>query len=339
MILNGYKIYEIFDEELKPYWEELFSKGMGYNLSYSWCKLWWESFSNGKKPYIYTFWENKKLKLLAPFYLKGKRLFLIGTKPDIYDEFNVLYENPLYLDKFVDYLASCPYEAGFKHLNSSSEFAKRLINKFSGSGILTVSPVSETKNRIIEKIKQESAIKSDIKRCEKNLEKDFNDEFILEFSVSKQPEFIDEFIKFHKNRWGGGMLVKKANLENFVREVFFKDENMLLSRLYLKNSGETAAYCYGYIDSASTYWLSMTAHNNKYRKFAPGKVILYKLINHLKEKNISILDFGRGSENYKNEFSDYQDVLFNLFTYKNSRAYIKTRNFIDKILRAGLVKT
>jgi len=333
MHANGYKIYESFDEELKPHWEELYKKGGIYNLSLKWCELWWESFNKGKKIHIYTFWENKKLKLLVPFYIKSNRLFLIGTKPDIYDEFNILYENPKYIDKLVDYLVSCPYETGFKHVNSSSDFARKLINRFSGCGIYTVSQVTETKNRISEKIQQESSIKSDIKRCEKNLEKDLGDEFVFELAANKTQEFIQEFINFHKTRWNGGMLVKKANLEKFVRDVYFKDENMLLSRLYMKNTGETAAYCYGYIDSANVYWLSMTTHNHKYRKFAPGKVVLYRLVNSLKEKNINTLDFGRGSENYKNEFSDYQDVLFNIFSYKNKRKYIKVRNFIDKVLK------
>lgn len=330
---NGFEIYNSFQEELFSHWKELYACGGEYNLSLNWCKTWWEVFGNNKIINIYTFWENKKLKLLAPFYIKSNRLYLIGTKPDIYDEFNVLYEQPKYLDKLVDYLASCKYELGFKHLNSNSELAKKLVNKFADTGIPTISQVTETKPRIIAKINQESAIKSDIKRNEKNLLKNLNEEYVLEFSPEKKEEFVQEFFSFHKDRWNGGMLVKKKNFEKFIREIYFKDENLFLSRLFLNNSKETAAHALGYIDSNNIYWYSMTAVNPKYKKFSPGKVLLYKLIQELKEKNITTFDFGRGSENYKREFADSQDVLFNFFTYKTKRKYMKTRNFIDKVLK------
>jgi hypothetical protein len=333
MIANGAKVYNSFDEELMQNWEVLYSKGGIYNLSPEWCKIWVETFEKEKSLYIYTFWENKVLKVVAPLYLKGNRLSLIGTKPDIYDEFNVLYENPKYLDKFVDFLAAEPYDLNFKHLNSSSDFAKKLVKKFSSVGIPTVSQVTETKNRICEKINQESSIRSDIKRCEKNLLKDLNEEYVFEFSPVKKQEFIDEFIKFHIDRWNGGMMVKKKNLAKFTEKIYFGDKNMSLARLYMKNSGETVAYCYGYVDSKNEYWLSMTAHDAKFRKYAGGKVILLKLIDYLKERGISKFDFGRGAENYKSEFSDYEDVLFNFFTYKTTRKYIKVRNFIDKVLK------
>ncbi len=334
MILHGEKIFDTFDENLIPLWENLYKKGGAYNLSFVWCKTWWEYFKKSKSIHIYTFWENSQLRLIAPLYIKGKRLFLMGTKPDIYDEFNVLYENPKHLDKFVNYLLNCEFELGFKHINTKSDLSKKLIKNFYNSGFTVISQATETKPKIVAKINKKNDLKLDIKRVEKNLLNNLNEEFVFEFSVEKNLNFIEEFIKFHKERWDGGIMMKKKNLADFTKEIFLNDQNLYLSRLCLKNSGETVAYCFGYIDSCNNYWLSMTSYNQKYKKFAPGKIIIYRLIDELKKvKNINDFDFGRGSENYKYEFSDYEDIIFSFFTYKRSRKYIKIKNFIDKILK------
>ena len=127
MIEQGFKIFYDFSD-IKPYWDELYAKGGNYNLSYNWCYIWYKNFSKSKRPYIITFWQNKKLVLLAPFYLKNNRLSLIGTKPDMYDEFGILCDDVKIIDRLIDYILGQSLEMNFKHVNAESVFAKKIVN-------------------------------------------------------------------------------------------------------------------------------------------------------------------------------------------------------------------
>jgi hypothetical protein len=149
-ILNEFKVfYDFNDENLIKNWKTLYNKGANYNLSYEWCNIWFKHFVKRKKPYIITLWKNNELKLLAPFYIKNGRLTLIGTKPDLYDEFNILYETIEYIDELINYIQNNKLEINFKYINSESEIGKIIIKRFSQRGIRQVSHVLETKPIII----------------------------------------------------------------------------------------------------------------------------------------------------------------------------------------------
>ena len=63
------KTYDKFDDELVSKWEELYNTGAIYNLSPSWCKLWFENFGENKKLLIIAIYDKRdNLKLVAPFY-------------------------------------------------------------------------------------------------------------------------------------------------------------------------------------------------------------------------------------------------------------------------------
>jgi hypothetical protein len=338
MIEYGFEIFHDFSDDIKPYWDELYTKGGNYNLSYDWCRIWYKNFPKNKKPYIITFWQDKELYMLAPFYLKNNRLSLIGTKPDMYDEFDILYREVKIIDKLIDYILTQGLEMNFKHMNAESILAKKLINKLAGYGIVKNAGVSETQLVLTESFSTENIVKSDIRRCKNHLFKDLNTEYVFEFETEKSEKIIDELIKFHKFRWNGGMLEKKAGLENFVREIALNDDNLIISRLSISTTNETAAYCMGYVNkkdaSPTSYNASIATYNAKFKKYAPGKILYFELIPATFQKGITKFGFGRGSEPYKRNFASDEQILFNLETYNNSKTFTKIKKLIDKLLRA-----
>jgi hypothetical protein len=330
---NEIKVFGDFEESLVKHWQKLYEKGANYNLSPEWCAIWFKHFKKGKKLYIVTLWEDDELKFLAPLYLKGKRLFLTGTKPDVYDEFGLLYEDIKYVDDFIEYLTTQNLDVSFKHVNSSSEIAKLFIKRFASRGVMQISQITETKPFIKGEFVPSVNLKSDIKRCKNNAVKKFEQEFVFDFLAPKTDENIEEFIKLHTHRWNGGMFVKKANLIDFVRDILKNSDISVLSRLYMAENNDTAAYGIGYADSGKKYWLGMTAYNFDYKPVSPGKVIVNDLICETFNRGYGYFDFGRGSESYKSWFAGDEDVLFNISTYMNNRKYIKIRNFVDKMLK------
>lgn len=326
------RVYSEFDEILVSAWKGLYEKGAHYNLSYEWCSIWFKHFSGSRRLYIITVWENSELKLLAPYYLIRNRLALIGTKPDLYDEYNVLYSDEKYLDKLFEHIEENRLELLLKHVNSESEFAKQFITRIHKKGTYTISNVTETKPSIQPPFALKGKINYDIRRRRNNAVKHFGDELVFTYCVERKQRYVDEFIDVHKKRWSGGLFVKKADVDKFVRDIFLNAESTVLSRLSFKQSDKALAYHLCYLDSNKVLWSSLPAYNTDYSSISPGLVLLHDLIVESFAKGIAKFDFGRGSEPYKNRFANNHVILFNMKTY-NKGTIIKIRQLMDKILK------
>lgn len=333
-IPDGFRVFKTFDDlNLINGWKALYNKGANYNLSYEWCKIWFKHFGNESNLNIITLWKNNELKLLAPLYFRRGRLSIIGTKPDLYDEFNILYEKPEYIDELFDYFQQNNLDVHFRYINTESEFGKILVKRFSQRGIRQVSHVLETKPVIIkENFQFKRKQKDDYVRCKNNAVKLFAEELIFEYSPEKKAAFVDEFIQFHKARWGGGLFVRKPKIADFIQDLVLNTEFCILSRMYLQNSNKTVAYHLGFMDSNNKFWSSMPTYDVNYKQISPGKVLLYDLIGTVFSHETNKFDFGRGSEPYKNWFCNYEEVLFNITTFQSRKKILKIRNFINKIL-------
>jgi len=332
---DGFKVFNTFaDEILVQNWKNLYNKGANYNLSCDWCRIWFKHFGKNKKLYIITLWKNNELKLLAPFYVRGGRLTLIGTKPDLYDEFNILYEKSEYIDEFIDYLQKNKLDINFRYVNSESEFGKIIVKRFSQRGIRQVSHVLETKPVLIkEKFSFKRKQKDDNTRCKNNAVKLFDEALKFEYQAERKKEYVDEFIDFHKARWGGGLFDRKPKVADFMQDLILNTDFSILSRLSLEKSDKTVAYHFGFVDSAKKFWSSMPTYDINYKQISPGKVLLFDLISQTLSGDIEKFDFGRGSEPYKNWFCNYEEILFNITTFQTKKNIMKIRNFINKILR------
>jgi CelD/BcsL family acetyltransferase involved in cellulose biosynthesis len=326
------RIYTDFDPELLPAWKRLYEKGANYNLSDEWCCLWFKYFGKRRKLHIITLWEGHELKALAPFYLRRNRLTLIGTKPDLYDEFDILYDEKRHLDGLFDYIEENRFELLMKHVSSGSEFGKYAIQRFSRKRIPMVSHVTETKPALRGEFAPSKKVRDDIKRCRNNASRNFEEELKFTYDVERRERFIDEFIRMHKKRWEGGLLEKKVNVDNFIKDLFLNSGIVVMSRLAFPRTDRTVAYHFGYRDSRSAIWSSLPAYDTDYNAISPGKILLYELIQESFSNGIAKFDFGRGSEPYKNWFANEQEILFHIKTY-NTMTIVKIRNLVDKILK------
>lgn len=127
------------------------------------------------------------------------------------------------------------------------------------------------------------------------------------------PEALQEFIELHCKRWNGGPFQFLEGLKGFVKRLYTETR---LCELHALGSDEcTMAYHLGYRNSDGSVTSAMPAFDPDYQRFSPGKVLLYQLIMDKKDRN-SRFDFGRGAESYKYWFSNAEDVLVHIKTYR-----------------------
>lgn|GEM_PF-880325 len=101
-------------------------------------------------------------------------------------------------------------------------------------------------------------------------------------------------------------------------------KNLCIHILYYKDI--PIIYEIGFL-SKNTYFGSQMAYVSEFAKFSPGKVLLVKLIEVLSEnKGIEIINFGSGTNAFKQSFTDLYTPLYDAIISKSkpSRIYLKS---------------
>jgi len=327
------EIYDEIDEDatLKNNWKALYEKGANYNLSLEWCETWLRYFKKeNQELFVFTIWNDDKLMLLAPLYKQKNTLYLIGSEPDLYDSFDILYEDRKYIKYFFTYIFTKDYQIDFRYLDSKTIVAKELIKYFYQNKLLYKSTVIDTKPLIkLDKFEFSTKERSDIKRVKNRAIKNYNLEIDFAYSIQKDSKFIEEFIKIHKQRWQGGPFENIKNFDSFIKDIT-KTDLIVLSRLSLGK--KTIAYHLGYKDSKNILTSAIPAYSNEYNNISPGKVLIYELINYVKNRECQLFDFGRGAEEYKYWFANESTVLFHIKTYPENNILIKIKNLCNKVI-------
>jgi hypothetical protein len=326
------EIYQEIDDDaiIRDNWTKLYEKGANYNLSLTWCETWLKYFKKeNQELFIFTIWNGDDLMLLAPLYKQKNQLSLIGTEPDLYDSFDILYEDTKYLKFFFYYIYKKKYQINFKYLDANSEVSKVLIKFLYQNKIQYNSEIIDTKPRTkIDSFKIKTKEKSDIKRCKNRAIKKFDKELKFEISINKDDNTLSDFINIHKKRWGGGPFVDISKYDDFIKDISSTDL-VVISRLSVQD--KTVAYHLAYQDSNNILNSAIPSYSNEYNDMSPGKVLLYEILNYSKDNGDKFFDFGRGAEEYKYWFSNDSTILFHIQIYKSDNILKKSQLFINKV--------
>ncbi|MDD3594670.1 MAG: GNAT family N-acetyltransferase [Candidatus Gastranaerophilales bacterium] len=329
------KVFDNFNDELKAKWDELYNPGAAYNLSFDWCRLWWENFCEYRKLSIIAIYDKRDdIKLIAPFYKNKNVLSLIGTRPLYFDECNILYKDKEFIPVLLDYIFENKLDINLEHVNARTDFANILTRYLCDKKIRHQALVSETKQIINTEFNPKHGELKNINRQKRYVENNLQDSVVFEYDVNKNSKVINEFIELHKSRWG--LFNRKDNTQKYFEDLMRNFENVKLSRLSLKNDDITIAYELGIIDSGGKYWFLMSAYDRNYNKISPGKVLMYELTKYLLENSVLELDLGRGCEEYKGGYSNEENVLlfFNSQQFNSiANVYVQIVNLFDKIVK------
>lgn len=134
----------------------------------------------------------------------------------------------------------------------------------------------------------------------------------INFEVKKiLNNFNDLNLIFQKKAY----LLKFKGNKHFLSSNFFNvfknliknsDQNFYLAKLFVNN--ELISACFLIIYNDILYYYMPISFSEKYNKFKPGKILIYKIIEWSILQNIKFLDFGLGEEGYKRHFSN--NILF-----------------------------
>jgi len=332
--ISDFKIYNEFDEHLMKEWQKLWNLLKGnYNLSPEWCSIWFKYFGNkNKKLFIYTAWENDELKLVAPFYLKDKVLYLIGSKPDFHDEFDILSTSSQYTQKLVEDILDKELKVDFRLVNSENDFIKYFLREIENnknfSKKIYYSTLKLQANSSFEFKKSFCQL---IKKRTKRSINEHNQKLSFEYETSKDSDFFEEMLFLHKKRWP---LFKSKEKELFIKDIYYNTDLLLLSRLSDENTGNSISFqlSYKYFDRLLA---STLVFNPAFKTISPSLILFYNFINEGFKRNYSVIDLGVGAMRYKYDLSNSQSIILSLET---DSSILRKNDFIYSTLK-GLKAT
>lgn len=142
---------------------------------------------------------------------------------------------------------------------------------------------------------------SDMSRRKKKLEKEAQIEIVVGSEINN--EIWEKLVTFHKENYKG------VGFSHRICQLFY---GKLISRQemadkiefsYFVVNKEIAAVHFGFIYADRVYYY-VPSYNKNYSKFGVGNLLLKEIIDHYREKGYKTFDFLRGSENYKNVWTD-----------------------------------
>jgi len=302
------KVFHDF-ESLHEEWSAIYKLGFPYSCSYDWCIAWWRHFSDGKELNIVAIYSTQKLVLLAPMYKQKKTLFQIGVNPSLFDESGILMTETKYLNNLLTHAIDLKLSIEFNFLNLSSEYSHQIIKFINQNRILKKDKIHGTKPYI-------NLGDFVLKRKQKDEKKRLYNKISTEFATPPSFEIytgdIQEMIRMHKQRWGGGIFSKIQGMDSFIQNLV---DSSIATLHVLRTDDTILAYHLGFVDSRNYFSSMIPVYNTNFRHLSLGKYMLFKVIEWTQLKEIEVFDFGRGSEDYKYWFASNDALLGNLHIY------------------------
>lgn len=318
---NGVIVFKAFSQGLRDAWIALWEKlpQSTYNLHPDWCRIWFESFGQKYTLYILTHWNDGVLEVVFPLYIYRNHLCIVGAYPDLYDCAAPLYTNKSNLSKLIKYIVATGYDLDMRYLATEHTFCRLLFKEIYSHNFFYLSKFVDLKPRInFANYKVSKKLQYDARRCINRIEKEKS--MTLSCKQVHSPEALRAFIALHRKRWNGGPFYFLSGLKGFIERIYA--ETTLLDLCALGSDECTVAYHLGYRNSDKSMTSAMPAFDPEYQMYSPGKVLLYQIV--IEEKDGKPhFDFGRGAEPYKYWFSNEEDVLVHIKTYRRL-TFLKT---------------
>ncbi len=317
-------IYDKFDENLLSEWHKLFTLLKGdYNLSPEWCLIWYKHFGNkNRKLYIYTIWEENELKALAPFYLTGKELNIIGTKPGFYDEFDILTSSAQNTKDIIADIINKQLKVDLRLVNPESDFIKFLFRQVENSRLFSKKIYfSSLKFHADKNFKFDKSFTHRIKRKITSSNNKFNQKLNFEFEVEKNSGYFEEMLAQHKKRWT--VFHAKEN-ELFIKDIYFNTDLLLLSRLSYEETNTSISFQLSY-KSFDRITITASSYDPAFEVISPSLLIHYHFFNEGFKRNFSVIDFGIGAHSYKHNFANSESIIMSM---KTDSSFLRKYEFL-----------
>ena len=327
------------EKQFAKQWKQLWQSAENANLynSYEWFLTCLET--DAVKEYeIHAFYKDDKLIALLP--LQQYKIF--GVKVWGTLDKDHLLDTGFLIEKYDTSLIKFFFDNIFTKRNIylqrvDTQATEMLHKKFPELfiSLMSVNPIIKLTNDTFEnasssmKYQMRKLIRKNEKEIEfkmynTNLEKHLEEIFVLQKKSSKNARSMDVFENEGNKKYYRSLT---KNCKEFIR----------ISFLYFNNL--PIAYEYG-CSYKKHYAGDQISFLQEYKKLSPGKLIVYLLLNYLKEKDVNELDMGGGISSYKMSFTNDYRVLYNIYYSQNKLTMFwwKTVNKARRIKQIGFPK-
>ena len=335
------KIFKNFDSEVEKLWNEFENQSHNYCFqNFYWLKNWYLNLDNSKKIEIFNIliFQHKKLVLIAPLCVEVKEGIKIlqwqgGDRSDFMcgltipnnhidkKDFKEIWKKIKKEIKIFDivYFKRQPK----KIHNTSNPFFSYLKNN--EDYVIRSITLEKSFNFFLEKNIKSKFI-SDTKRRINGLKKigelDFkiiNNDENLKIRSTVKTILYEKILRLEKYnlKHPFNESAKKFYI-NFDNKCF-KNGNLHVSVLSVNQ--HAISYHWGVVYKGAFYHLLPTITDSDYNKYAPGRIHLQKLIEWSISNNILKFDFTIGDEEYKKDWSNYNENLYS-YTELNNVFYV-----------------
>lgn len=132
---------------------------------------------------------------------------------------------------------------------------------------------------------------------------------------------LNKFFEFHCERYKNTNNPSRFRVEEERMYTIQTAEGLYKSNLlhlsYLRLNNEIISVEFAMEDGKNIY-LYLTAFNMKYRRYSPGNILLYMLVDEACKQDYKIVDFTRGDESYKQQWGTLDKYNVQYVFYNNT---------------------
>ncbi|MEX2587173.1 MAG: GNAT family N-acetyltransferase [Actinomycetota bacterium] len=309
------QVPEVFDA---PVWRQLLDADSNRSVfaTPQWCRLWWETFAQGRQDTLAITFEDPDPVGLAAFTIdetsQGRRLRFLGGD-DLTD-----YQGPLVAgDRYRPQVAEALLEFlvkefdGWDYFEAKNlpvpfHFSEWLVEAADRKGMAFELELHEltavmTLDASWEQYLQGLASKKrhELARKLRRFDREAPEAYLRSADSQSLEADVGAFVDFHRASAG-----EKGEFMSPQRAAFFADvaqrmhAGEMLSLDFLEQDGKIMAATFGFRYDGVLY-LYNSAYDHSLRSISPGLVIVAKLIQRSMDEGLRRFDFLRGRERYK----------------------------------------
>ena len=306
--------YSYFNKELEVKWKELENNAnISIFQTYNWQKFWFENCGENYKNLIVLVFDNKALISIFPLNIK-KRFYITVLNwngfpfsdyngPIIKNNYNISNNN---FNQIILNIQEI-YKFDVLHLMNNRPEAGFINGFISNSSYGSSISQDNLYNNLLNILKKNTSYEM------RRIEKKFNVNYITNPNQSETNEIIDFFL-IQKERQ-----LKRTNAWNYLKFSNFKKYIINLNKLdkinisftCIKIDKKIIASHIGYMLDNIFYYI-FPAYDISYKKYSPGNILLFKILEKIRINQFKYIDFTIGNEKYKTKLSNNK---FNLSEY------------------------
>ena len=329
------EIYEELNSNLKNIWTELEKNSFNHCFqNYAWFSYWLDFYKKKKKNFllqVVVLKKNEKVFAIYPFVIIhnfgfkilqwagssyadykapifSKEINYLDDKENFVRDLKIIFEKIAKYDIVIfdrqpsDILGlKNPFYYFLSSIQTSNSYSVKINQQFINyEDSLNKKFISDTNRRF-------------------NLAKK---QFLIDFVHSSSEIIFEENINDLINLKFQGLKNKKIFLikkNYFYKKLFFLNSDSTQVYLsFIKFNDDKVSYNLGLKYKDCFYHLVPTFKQKLYKKFAPGRLLTFKLIEWCHRNNLTLFDFTIGEENYKKDFSNQVNKISFSIPHKNN---------------------